>query len=331
MFTDLPSRLYFKFIPGSMKKPIRNGLLAAFLIACYTLFIDNVYKAEAKILPADSRGGGVSQMAAAAAAVGVSVPGQESSDSAFVDIVTSRWMAKNLLAANYQFTTRSGYFGRPKVHNETLLDFLKVKNMDRAVKAMKDIISVKRDLKSKLLTITVETKSPELSHQIVRNAVNFLEEFIKLKSRTRGGNKAIFTAERLKEAQAECEKAEADSAKFLDAHRNYATSNDPSVRLRGASLETRLKLRQQVVTTLTLNYEQALIEEKNDMPILNILDGGDLPLDKSAPSRGMIVILAGLIVGGGTWLLSYLKSSGWLESLDQPTIPSDGPSPERGA
>lgn len=296
----MPSRFTFA---SDLKVPLRNAVLVGITVALITLFIPNKYVSEARILPADSRGSaGLGQMAAAAAAVGIAVPGQDSSDAAFVDIVNSHWMWRKLLGPEkYRFHTRFFYLGPWREREETLYAYLDVKNMDRAMKKMKEVLTVKRDLKTKLLTLSAETQSPELSQLVVRKAVGILEDFIQVKSRTRGGNKAVFTAERLKEAQESYTLAERESMVFLNDHRNFATSNEPAVRMKGTRLENTLKLRQQVVTTLTLNYEQALLEEKNDMPILNLLDEGDVPIDKSYPPRSIIVLMAMLLVAGGSW------------------------------
>lgn len=313
----LPYGLTINQLSGLVRKPLRNAMAAGFIALVIALCLPNQYTSEARILPADSRSGGAAgQMAAAAAAVGVTVPGQDSSDSAFVDILNSRWVAKSILLENYHFSTRRLFFLSPKERHESLYTYLKVANLDRGLKKMSRILMVKRDLKSKLLTISAQTESPELSQQIVRKAVAILEQFIQVKSRTRGGNKAAFTAERLKEAQAECDRDELRSEAFLNAHRNYATSNEPAVRLRGARLEAILKLRQQVVTTLTLNYEQALLEEKNDMPILNILDEGDVPIDKSFPPRSLLILLAFLLAGVGTGIWDFMRMPGRLRQLE---------------
>ena len=298
-------------IPPALRRPLLHGLVAGLAVALFSLFLPNQYKAVARILPADSKGtGGGGQMAAAAAAAGVAVPGQEGSDAAFVDILNSRWMAKKLLADSYEFTTRSWYFGSPVQHKEILTNYLKTNNLDKGHAHIKGYLKVSRDFRSKLLTITAETPSPELSQQLVRKAVVALESFTREKAQTRGGNKAIFTAERLKEAEVASTKAEQESLAFLGVHRNYATSNEPAIRLKGAQLEAALKLRQQVVTTLTLNYEQALLEEKNDMPILNVLDEGDLPQEKSGPARSNLVLTwaflaaaLSLVIQQRTWIL----------------------------
>ena len=67
-----------------------------------------------------------------------------------------------------------------------------------------------------------------------------------------------------------------------------------------------MRLRQQLVTTLALGYEQALLEEKNDMPILNVLDEADVPFEKSGPSRTLNVLIAILAAAGVTWLWSFI-------------------------
>jgi hypothetical protein len=108
--------------------------------------------------------------------------------------------------------------------------------------------------------------------------------------------------------------------RVLESNRNFQTSSDPSVRLKGSRLETELRLRQQLVTSIAMNREQALLEEKNDIPILNVLDPANLPIDKSKPARSIIVILVTLLVSLGTWAW---QNRGWIKERlladDEPT------------
>lgn len=168
-----------------------HGLFAGIVAAGISMFFTNRYTSVAHILPADSRGSGgsFSQMGALAAAAGITLPGQENSDLSFVDILESRWMAKKLLMENYNFTMQSGYFGKSRAYHEDLYTYLHAKNIDRACVKLKRIMSVSRDFKSKLLTISVETHSPDLSQQIVEKATRVLENFIEVKARTRGATR----------------------------------------------------------------------------------------------------------------------------------------------
>jgi uncharacterized protein involved in exopolysaccharide biosynthesis len=290
-------------LKASLKKPLQWGLAAGLLTAIITLFLPNYYKSEARLLPVESKGlgGSLGGLATAAAAFGVSVPGGDSNDANFVDVLGSRWLKEQLLQTEFQYHARSWRFGAEHVEQGTLYAYVDEKNMDRAVKKVGDVLSATRDLKSKVITISAETKSPELSQQVVQRAGKLLETFLQEKGHTRGGAKALFAEARLAEARGEMDQAEEAFRRFLEGNRNYQTSGDPAVRLRGTRLETELRLRQQLVSTLAMNREQALLEEKNDIPILNLLDPGNLPIEKSKPARSVIILLVTLLVGAGGW------------------------------
>ncbi|WP_026853119.1 hypothetical protein [Geothrix fermentans] len=293
-------------LKASLKKPIQWAVAAGLLTAVITLFMPNYYKSEARLLPVESKGlsGSLGGLATAAAAFGVSVPGGEGNDANFVDILNSRWLREQLLQTEFQYHVRSWRFGAERLERGTLYAYVDEKNMDRAVKELGKVLSATRDLKSKVITLGAETKSAELSQQVVQRAGKLLEAFLQEKGRTRGGAKAVFAEARLADARLEMDQAEEAFRRFLEGNRNYQGSADPAVRLRGTRLENELRLRQQLVTTLAMNREQALMEEKNDMPIVNILDGGNLPDEKSRPSRSawaigvFLTALAGVFVWG---------------------------------
>ena len=294
-----PPNLDFR---ASLKKPLQWAFGVALVTAAISLFMPNWYRSEASILPVESKGASsLGNLAAAAAAFGVGIPGQEGGDANFVDVLNSRPLREDLLNTPFTFHAKGWRFGPEAMQKETLYAYLDAKNMDLGVKKLGDVFSASRDLKSKIITITAETKSPELSQQIVRRATSLLEEFAQSKSRTRGGEKAVFAEARLKDARKEMDQAETEFLHFLEVNRNYQVSGDPSVRLQGGRLEMELKLRQQLVTTLALNREQSLMEEKNDMPILNILEPGNLPIEKSRPSRATLVVLSMMLMGVGSW------------------------------
>ncbi|MBI1751179.1 MAG: hypothetical protein HY014_12485 [Acidobacteria bacterium] len=270
--------------------------------------------------------GNLGGLANAAAALGVSVPGGDSNDANFTDVVNSRWIREQLLRTEFKYHVRSWRFGPEHLVRGTLYDYIGEKNVDRAVKKLNEILSSSRDVKSKVITIGAETKSPELSQLLVQQSGRLLEGFLQEKGRTRGGAKAIFAEARLADARKEMDEAEHAFSRFLVGNRNYLGSADPAVRLMGSRLENELRLRQQLVTTLAMNREQALLEEKNDVPILNVLDPGHLPIEKSRPSRSMLVLLVTLLAGTGAWLrfnLEWLKYKA-IAAGGEATAPSNG-------
>ncbi len=290
-------------LKASLKKPAQWALAVGVLTALITLFIPNSYKSEARLLPVEASGmsGNLGGLASAAAAFGVSVPGGEGNDANFVDVLKSRWLREQLLQTEFQYRAKSWRFGAEHLEKGTLYAYVDEKNTDLAIKALDTVLSASRDLKSKVITLSAETRSPELSQLIVQRATKLLEVFLQEKGRTRGGAKAAFAEARLQDSRREMDEAEDTFRHFLEGNRNYQTSADPSVRLKGVRLETELRLRQQLVTAIAMNREQALLEEKNDVPILNVLDSGNLPIEKSKPARSIIVLLVTLLAGLGTW------------------------------
>jgi uncharacterized protein involved in exopolysaccharide biosynthesis len=290
-------------LKGSLKKPIQWALAAGLLTALVVLFLPNEYKSEARLLPVESKGlgGNLGGLASAAAAFGVNVPGGDSSDANFVDILNSRSLKEQLLQTEFQFHRRSWRFGAERLEKATLYDYVDEENKSKALKKLDKLYSASRDLKSKIISVTAETRSPELSQLMLQKALAYLEAFLKEKGRTRGGAKAVFAESRLAEARGEMDAAEEAWRRFLEVNRNYQSISDPAVRLKGARLETELRLRQQLVATLAMNREQALLEEKNDIPILNVMDAADLPTEKSKPARSIIVLGITMLVGAGAW------------------------------
>ncbi len=289
---------------ATLKKPAQWALSAGVLTAMITLFMPNHYKSEAKLLPADPNASGATVgLAAAAAAIGVGIGGAGGSDANFVDIMNSRWLMEQLLDPNVElhYRTRAWRFGPEHPETGSLYAYLNEENMDRAVKALDKIMDATKDLKSNVITLSVETKSPELSQLIVIRTTDLLNQFVVQNTRTRGTEKAAFAEARLADARHEMDQAEEAFRAFLEVNRNYLVSGDPATRLKGARLESELSLRRQLVTTLAMNREQSLLDAKNDIPILNVLDSGNLPIEKSKPKRSVIVMLTTLFVGVISW------------------------------
>lgn len=287
------------------------GLAAAVIIVLYSLSLPNFYRSEARILPVDAKSpGGMGGLATAAAAFGVSVPGPEGPEGNYVDIINSRTLKAALLQTRFAFDMRYSLLGPARHFEGTLAQHLGGDpGSDRTLRKVGALISATRDAKSKVLVISAETRSPGLSQQLVEHVQALLEQFVMTRTRTRGGAKAAFAAARLAEARGEMDQAEDAFRAFLERNRNYQISPDPAIRLRGLRLEAELKLRQQLVSTIALTREQALMEEKNDIPILNLMDAASLPTDKTRPTRAVMVFWTFVLVSAGSWALA---NRGWI-------------------
>ena len=294
---------------ASLKRPILWALITGVFTGVPILLMPNYYRSEARLLPVESKGAGnLGGLASAAAAFGVNVPGGDSGDANFVDILNSRWLREQLLHTEFAYKTRTWRFGAERAEKSSLYTYLGAKTKDRAVGELGRVLAASRDMKSKIISVSAETKSPELSQLVVQRAVKLLETFLQEKGRTRGSAKALFAEARLYEARKEMVEAENSLRQFLESNKSYQSSGDPGVRLRGSRLETELRLRQQLVSTLAMNREQALLEEKNDIPIVNLMDVGNIPTDKSGPNRTSFVLSMCLLAGLGRWVASRYLS-----------------------
>jgi uncharacterized protein involved in exopolysaccharide biosynthesis len=292
--------------------PLKAGAIVAFLAVIIALLVPNRFKSTARLLPLEAKSvGGLGSLANAAAAFGLNIPGNEGSDTNFIDIINSRTLRVELLQTEFTFHQSQWAFGPLVERRQTLYDYVHQKNMDRAVKALDKHVAAYRDLKTKVLTVEVETGSADLSAQVAQKATDYLEGFLLNRNQSRGGFKASFAEKRLAAARLESQKAEETLRAFLDRNRNYQVSQDPTVRLEGMRLEADMKLHQQLIMTLAVNREQALLEEKNDVPILNVLDPPSQPIDKSWPPRSMLVLMSFAVA---FFAKLALEQRGWIAS-----------------
>ena len=138
---------------------------------------------------------------------------------------------------------------------------------------------------------------------MVRKASEVLDGVLVDLSQAAGRNRARFTLDRLEEVKARYADLGREFQQFQDGNRNWETSPDPGTRFRGGRLKEDLDLWRQVVTNLTLNHEQALLEAQNDTQTVLLLDPGSLPAGKSGPARGLIVFTVAAAVGAGSWTI----------------------------
>jgi uncharacterized protein involved in exopolysaccharide biosynthesis len=277
--------------------PMKVAVPVALAVAALSLALPDQYTSDVRLLPKDPRNASNPLGGAAAASILGIADGD--SGEAYVDILNSWRVAEGIVSTTYHFTDQTWKFGAQREHQESLISYLDLPKLDQAIKALPKLLDVNRDPKSGLITISATTPSPQLSQQIVQTATRLLQHFILYNSQTQAGAKAEFASSRLVEAEAEALQAEAGMKAFLMQNRDFLSSSDPGVRLKGGRLDAELQLRRQMVANLANSREQALLDSKDSTPILNVLDPGQLPLEKTKPARGGIILAAfGLALAG---------------------------------
>jgi hypothetical protein len=288
-----------------LRLPLLLTLAAGLVSAGIASFLPNYYKSEIRILSdtGSSGAGSANRAGVWAPSATPETPGsrEDGPTVIFADILKSRRMAETLLQASYDYHIQPKRFGPAIAVQGTLREYLKVGSTDKGIGPLKTILVVQRDMKSGMLTLSAETRSPELSLQVAQGAVRNLKAFLVELSQSTGNNKARFTEERLEAVRATYDKLGREFLGFQEANRNWETSPAPSVRFRGSRLKEDLDLWRTVLNNLTLNHEQALLEARNDTQALLVMDPGNLPVDKSRPSRSFIVFLSMAVTAAVSW------------------------------
>jgi len=290
-------------IPPGLRRPLAFAALAGLLAGCLSLLLPDQFRAEARILPDAGHAGSPGHTGIWAPTAPPVVPGTREDGPTVIydDILRSRRVADGVLSAVYEYGVRSWRFGPLRSRRGTLLQYLGAADVDRALGDFRRLLRVERNPKSGLLTVTAETRSPELSLQVVRLATEELRRALVDLAQAEGRNRARATQARLEEVGAICSARDEAFQRFQDANRNWETSASPNLRYQGLRLREQLVLWRRVQENLTLNQEQALLEARNDAQTLLVLDAGDLPRAKSRPHRSFIVFGAMVVTGTATW------------------------------
>ena len=299
------SRPLFRF-RTSLRRPALLALKAGALAALGSMLLPDYYKSEARILSDMGHAGGNSSLRTGvwAPSAPPETPGsrEDGPTIIYADILRSRRLAEQLLLGQYDYRCRSWRFGQPRRVRGTLLAYLGGGSLDRAMGSLRTMMAVQRDLKSGLLTISVESRAPSLSMEVVKRATEGLREIVVELSQAAAVNKARFTLARLEEVKGKYAELGQAFQRFQDANRTWESSPAPNIRFRGTQLREELDLWKQIVMNLSLNHEQALLEAQNDTQTLLLMDPGNLPVEKSKPARSFIVFAVVCLAGAGSWL-----------------------------
>ena len=283
---------------------LRAALVTGLTVFLITLVMPNKYKATVSVLPSGVLGkGGKNGLAAAASVIGISMGGMSDADDSYQDILESRVMGEKLMSKTFEYGEKYFIWEKPKRVQKTLYQYLDEDNRDYAFKALSGVININRDFKTKLLTVNVQTRSPELSQAIAQAMLKELDDFVNSVNDSMDSEKIKYANSQLVEAQVSLGKAESKFKAFLFNNRNYSVTGDPEIHLKGIDLENEVTFWQQLVTQVKLSREQAISDAKERIPKVAILDTGTLPINKNQPKR-ILFTVAGCILGWlGSWYL----------------------------
>ncbi len=278
------------------------SFLCAMAAGAISFLVPNRYTATASILPTINGGSYSSLLSMAENIPGLDLtsisPSEKSPSTLYPEILSSRMIAQEVLEHPYIYNDKG------KWRTQNLYQYLKINNPDKAIRALARIVGLSADRKTGVLKIDVTTTNPQLSALVANYYLECLDNFNQNQRKTSAGQNRQFIEKRLLEAKTQLSEAE-ESLKNLRKHNlNYYNTTDPELAMLNNQLQREVEVKSQVYLTLCQQYELASIQEKKEIPVIQILDTAQPPSVKSGPSRAKTAIIGFLL--GAVAALFYL-------------------------
>jgi uncharacterized protein involved in exopolysaccharide biosynthesis len=269
------------------------------LTAGVTFLLTPTYLSETTILPdtESSKMGGLAELASLA---GVNIPGEMVLIKLYPDIMKSETVLKNVIEKKYN----SKLFNKPVNLYEyfDIEENTPTRTFEVALKVLRNQIKIDLNLKTGLITCSIETKDAQVTADILNTLTESLNKFLLTKKTTNAGEQRKWIDQRLKEVKADLERAENNLKDFREKNRRVIDS--PQLLLEQERLIREVEIQSTIFTTLKQQYELAKIEEIKNVPIINIMDEARPAAKKNNPQKRLITTVG--------FLLGFIGSSGYI-------------------
>ncbi|MGA9364070.1 MAG: Wzz/FepE/Etk N-terminal domain-containing protein [Bacteroidota bacterium] len=273
--------------------------LVTVLAVIYSLILPEYFRSTATLLPETEKSklAGLGDLSELASLAGVST-GEVSLTKLYPTIIKSESVLKIVIYAQYQ----TNKFKDPV----NLIQFWEIKGKtpeqayEAGLKALGNGLDVSLDLKTGVVSISMETREPQLSADIINNITSELDKFIRTKRTTNASEQRKWIEGRLVEVKRDLEKSEGVLKEFRENNRRVIDS--PQLLMEQDRLIREVQINSTLYIELKKQYELAKIEEIKNIPIINVMDPARPAARKERPKRFNIVITFFLISACGSLL-----------------------------
>ncbi len=267
-----------------------------------SLLLPESFKSTAVLLPdtdkskLGSLGGGLTDLAAMA---GVNVGGEGSIVKLYPIILKSESVLKAVILTKYQT--------KEYPDSVDLIQYWKIKekNPEReyevALLNLRNGLDVALDLKTAVLTMSIETAEPQLSADILNTTIRAADKFIRTKRNTNASEQRKWIEARLVEVKEDLSKAENALKDFRE--KNRSISGSPQLLLDQERLMREMQINSTMYVELKKQYELVKIEEIRTTPIISVMDYARAAASKERPKRRVIVLVS--------MMLAFIGSCGY--------------------
>lgn len=153
-------------------------------------------------------------------------------------------------------------------------------------------VSINKNSKSGILSISALTNDPVLSSQIANECVTQIDNFKRELNVIAARENKRFYSERLEHFKVNLVKAKEQQAAFLLKNRNYFSATDPVLRQKVAEFKEQLYFYAKIVTGMKQLLIAAETQISRDTPSLKLIETAEIPLLKSGPPRSKYLIIS---------------------------------------
>ena len=266
------------------------------MVVAVSLFSPREYATSAAFMPQGGTSG--SPLTGLAAQFGVGFPSTEPTESPdfYAALLTSRDLLAQVVETPYLVPGKA-------VQQRTLVQIYEAKGdtpaekREDAIRRLRRNIAVGQDRKTGTVTVAASASTPGLSLQIAERMLDAVNKFDVENRQSRAHGERLFVEARLAQAKGELRATKDRVQVFLEQNRDYG--NSPLLKLRENELEHEMDLAQQIVATLSQNYERARIDEVRDTPLITVVEKPVLPVRPKGTGvirRSLLAIVIGLLL-----------------------------------
>lgn len=171
-------------------------------------------------------------------------------------------------------------------------------SVGRGVKWLTSRIGAEVQQQTGVLAISVTLRDPALAAAVSGRVVDHLNDFNTRQRQSQARERRRFVEARLTDGRTALREAEGTLRGFYERNRNWQQSF--GLTFEEGRLRREVDVRQEVLVTLTREFETARIEEVNDTPVLTVIDRAVPPRERSFPRPALFVGIAlvlGVLVG----------------------------------
>ena len=260
-----------------------------------------VYNASVTLMEAQSSGLGSAspQLGALEEQYGVHLGARPSGVSSYPEIVRSRQLLARLLGQRFPTSRQRGVLLLDRLTRPAPAD----RRLDIGVRQLRKRVDPALDRRTGILTLRVSLDDPVLVAAVASAACATLQDIVVHSMNTQAGANRRFIEGRMADARRDLARAEDALRAFRE---NNLRGDSPRLLTEEARLLRETRMQEEVMLTLTRQYEIARVEEQRNVPVINVLDPAVPPAFRSAPRRSVLAAL-GLLLGlacGAAWVLS---------------------------